>query len=103
MNPVDLLVYRQYEVRGVKFIVEINRLKKTVSFVEYDNGDFEQKEWVFSNRELKYMNGWLLILKGMMEVVEELKKELEAFVDEDAKQLMHVALALSKVKDEELK
>lgn len=111
MEYKDLIVYRQYEYRGMKFIVEINRLDKTASFVELKRVDryglkssvqnvpsFDRKEWVFAQRELKYMNGWILILQGMINVIEEVKKELEIFDKEDTEQLIKVMLKLDEVK-----
>lgn len=108
MDSKNLVVYKQYTVRGVKFTVEINRLEKTVSFVELirdgrSDHSFKPKEWVFAGRELQYMNGWLLILKAMYEVVEQLKVELETFKDEDVNEMLKFFSAIDQVKEEELK
>lgn len=108
MEYKDLVTYRQYEYRGMKIIVEINRIKKTASFVDYKNKqtfkigeksfEFKAKDWKFAERELKYMNGWILILQGMINVIEEVKKELEGFDTEDTEQLLKIMLELDKVK-----
>lgn len=106
MKPVDLLVYRQYDFRGVKVVARIDRLKKQVSLVEHDDGaidKFAPKSWLFAERGAEYMNGWRLILMAMDHAIVEAQKELEKFDKEDTDKLVQMFIHLDKVKKEELK
>ena len=92
----DLLVYRQYDFHGIKVIVKIDRVLKKVSLVERKNdGQYKDKNWAFSQRELEYMNGWLNILSAMKYAITEAKKELEAFKEEDTQEFLNVMIALN--------
>lgn len=66
--------------KGVKVIIEINHDRGHASIVEIVNeahNATKPKTWVFSNRGLEYMNGWLIIIEAMKIAVEQIKKDLE--------------------------
>lgn len=69
------------EWKGVKVTLKIDYDNGTVSFVErgggYGGGDFVKKQYIFANRGLEYMNGWLNIIDAMRHATEEAKKLLE--------------------------
>jgi len=64
---------------GVTIMIDYDR--GTVSLVEQDPINsaslWRGKKYLFTNRELNYMNGWLNILDAMMAAVEEGKRLLE--------------------------
>lgn len=72
------LEVKTIEHKGIKVTVAIDYDRGTASFVEhkFDRG-WDDKKFVFSRRELPYMNGWLNILEAMSVAVKECKKELE--------------------------
>jgi hypothetical protein len=92
----DLLTYRQYDFHGIKVTVKIDRIKKAVSLVEYDQrtNTFKDKKWEFIGRELGYMNGWLNILSAMKYAIGEAKKELEAVKEEDMNNMVKMMVAI---------
>lgn len=102
MKHVDLLIYRQYEHKGVKILVKIDRYNKTISLVERE-GNFRPKDWRFTDRQVEYLNGWRLILQAMDFAIVEAKKELEKFEAEDTEKLLEVMVELSGIRNEELK
>lgn len=72
------LEIKTIEHKGVSVTVKIDYDLGTVSLVQRDkSGSFTTKNWIFQDRGLEYMNGWLDILKAMSVAVEEGKKELE--------------------------
>jgi len=78
-NMNDLFLRRAYTYKGISVIVEIDLINKTISLVDKhgDNKTFSDKNWYFTGRELKYMNGWLLILDAMKYAITEASKVLE--------------------------
>lgn len=70
------LEIRTIEHKGIKVTIKIDYDKGEASLVEtsFGHGD---KKWLFSNRGLGYMLGWLNILEAMQIAVKECKKELE--------------------------
>lgn len=75
--------------KGVHVSVKIDYDKKQISLVEKQaNGSYLQKSWCFYNREIEYMNGWIIVLEAMQVAVKEAKKELEDYLDKRTKQLM---------------
>lgn len=80
------LEIRTIEHKGVKVTVQIDYDESRVSLVERSrSGNYTEKNWLFSNRGLEYMNGWLNILEAIQFAVKECKKELEANLAEKAK------------------
>ena len=73
------LEIKTIEHNEVKVTVKIDYDLGTVSLVERSHrGEFVSKNWLFQDRGLEYMNGWLDILEAMTVAVKECKKELEA-------------------------
>lgn len=67
------------EHKGINVTIKIDYDKGTASLVDARNmsGNYPAKQWVFAERGLEYMNGWLDILYAMTEAVRECKKDLE--------------------------
>lgn len=92
----DIFIRRIYTHKGVSVAVEIDLIKKTVSLVEKNSiGGFGNKEWLFADRELKYMNGWLLILDAMKHAITEAAKVLEAEKDRDLDEMVKLMASLN--------
>lgn len=79
------LEIKTIEHKGVQVTVQINYDEGTAHLVELGKQKqapyqevYIAKDWVFANRTLDYMNGWLLILQAMTKAVEQCKKDLEA-------------------------
>jgi hypothetical protein len=88
----EIFVRRIYRYKGVAVIVEIDFIKKTISFVEASNehGSFKNKKWIFAQRGVEYMNGWRMILQAMDHAIVEATKELEELKEKDHKKLMNM-------------
>ena len=80
--------------KDVSVTVAIDYDNATVSLVNVPSINFssnhspltlEPKKWIFANRGVDYMNGWLNILEAMTFAVKECKKELEHKLAEDSK------------------
>ena len=75
------LEVRTIEHKGIKVTVLIDYDNAMVSLVEKDSfrgGTFQKKQWIFANRGLEYMKGWLNIIEAMQFAVKECQKCLEA-------------------------
>ncbi len=75
------LEVKTIEHKGIKVTVMIDYDKGEVSFVEkqsYNSSGFQKKQWIFANRGLEYMKGWLDIIEAMQFAVKECQKALEA-------------------------
>lgn len=86
----NLLEVREYKFEGVTLWVRLDRRAKTLSFVEWnkDFDDYKEKDWIFANRGLEYMNGWLNILEAMKYVINDCKKVMESWDDEETEDLI---------------
>lgn len=73
------LEIKTIEHKGIKVTMKIDYNAGEASLVQlsYDGKTYFAKQWVFANRGLEYMNGWLVILEAMTVAVKECKKELE--------------------------
>lgn len=89
----DLFVRRVYTKQGINIAVDIDYVKKTVSLVEKNGGN---KKWIFAERSLEYMNGWILILRAMEYAVTEAKKELEAIKEQEHEDFVNMYIELDK-------
>ena len=66
------------EHKGISIAVKVDYVEGTASFVEVNRaGSYPPKQFIFSNRTLDYMNGWLDILSAMQEAVKVCKADLE--------------------------
>lgn len=92
------LIIKTIEHKGIRVMMKIDYDKGELSFMESNYGNWQNKNWVFANRGLEYMQGWLDILDAMKFAVGEGKKELEkdknekgkVMVDEIGKKIMLV-------------
>lgn len=84
------LEIKSYIQNGVRVVVKIDYQAKQISLVEVNDQSFPvsypEKKWVFSKREIEYMDGWIDILDAMKHAVKEAKKELQAYIDEEENQ-----------------
>lgn len=75
---------KTYDFGDVKVTVHINYDKKQISLVENtSSGNFTNKHYVFADRSLEYMNGWLNILECMKEAIKQESKELQDYLDKE--------------------
>ncbi len=73
---------RTTEHKGIKVMVKIDYDNNQVSLVEkneqmFKDTLFTSKKWVFANRGVEYMNGWLDVLEAMASAVKDAKSDLE--------------------------
>jgi hypothetical protein len=93
----DLFIRRVYEHKGIKVAVDIDLVKREISLVEQPNknSQWSKKKWIFAERGIEYMNGWLLILDAMKFAITEAKKELEAAKDRDDEAFVNMLVSLN--------
>lgn len=98
----NLLEFKEYKFEGVTLSVKLDRRAKKLSFVEWNAelSDYVTKNWQFVGRELSYMNGWLNILEAMKYVINDCKKVMESWDDEETEDLIKL---LSQLDDESVK
>jgi len=89
----DLFVRRAYTKSGITIVVELDFIKKTVSFTEKDG---DAKKWVFTERTPEYMHGWVMIFDAMKYAAQEAKKELDAISEKEHKAFVEMYIALDK-------
>lgn len=104
-NYQDLSIVRVYTFKGIKVIVGINLIEKTISLLEAYTGPkegglgsetkFRKKEWVFAEREHRYLPGWLLILEAMQHATIEAGKVLAKREAQDDKKFRDLLIAVS--------
>jgi hypothetical protein len=70
--------------KGIAVSIKIDYDKGEVSLVDQKD-NYKGKQWLFTQRGLEYMNGWLDVLSAMTFAVEEGKKELEANLGEKSR------------------
>lgn len=104
----ELLKIKKYEFSdGTTLHVKIDFENNRVSFVEPDirkvDAPYRNKEWLFAERGVEYMNGWLNIMGAMRYVVREARDELEAWQkaqkDKKTKQIIDIMVALAEEKE----
>ncbi len=74
------LEVRTTEHKGINVMVRIDYDNNTVGLIERTAGEdcgFTGKKWVFNNRGIEYMQGWLDILEAMTVAVKDAKSDLE--------------------------
>lgn len=76
------LEIRTVEHKGIKMRIKIDYDKAEGSILDFQN---ENKNFVFANRGLEYMNGWLNINDAIKFAIQEIKKELEWCLAESSK------------------
>lgn len=101
-NSEDLLLVRAYTFKGVTVIMEIDFIHKKASMVSYVDqyGNrkkaYDVKKWVFSDREQKYMAGWMLILDAMKYAVTQCDLLLQDAEKRDHEKFMKIVMASDK-------
>lgn len=73
---------KTYTTNDVDVNVRINFYDNKISLVDRDGRD---KQWLFANRGVEFMNGWLNILEAMKVAVKEAKIEYENELAETSK------------------
>lgn len=94
----DLYIRRLYTHRGISVVVDIDLVKKTITLMEsnpHNPKEFVRKSWLFADRELEYMGGWLSILEAMKHAIFEASKILEAQKERDEESFMRMIMSLS--------
>lgn len=80
------VIIKTIEHKGIRVSIKVDFDAGTCSMVEKnDYENWKAKSYVFSNRGLEYMNGWLNILEAMQEATKEGKKMLEADLAEKSR------------------
>jgi hypothetical protein len=87
----DLFVRRVYTKAGISIVVEMDFIKKTISFVEKDGTN---KKWVFAERTAEYMHGWIAILDAMKYAAQQAKKEMDAISEKEHQKFVELFVAL---------
>lgn len=91
----DLFIRRIYVYKGISIAVDIDLVSKEATLVEKTgSGDFKTKNWVFAERKLEYMNGWLLILDAMKHAITEAKKVLDEAEKRDHEKFTKTLMAV---------
>lgn len=92
----DLFIRRVYEHQGIKVVVDIDLVKKTISFV--DGNSFVPKKWVFAERTLEYLNGWELIFQAMRHAAKEAGEVLKQVEKRDQEKFLALMIDLDNPK-----
>lgn len=99
MTQQDVHVIRAYTHKGIVVLVELDFIKKTITLLErnekFDTSEYKPKKWVFAEREVKYMDGWLLILEAMEHAVKAAKKEMAEFETKETEKFAKVLIAMN--------
>jgi hypothetical protein len=88
------------KVQAVDVAVNINYSRGTISLIDTgrmnDDGMLlDGKQWLFKNREIEYMAGWLDVLDAMKAAVVDARDKLAAFQEQEYKETEeHVANVL---------
>lgn len=90
----DLLVRRVYTHKnGISVTVEIDYVKKSVSFVEKDG---KPKNWKFAERTPDYLNGWRMIFIALDWAAEQVKTEFDAITEKEHEEFVELYMQLDK-------
>jgi len=97
----ELLNIKKYEFSdGTTIYVKIDFAKNKVSLVDQNGAN---TKFLFAERGVEYMNGWLNILGAMRYAVRQARDELEAWQtakkDKETKQIIDIMVALAEEKE----
>lgn len=96
MKEQDLFLRRIYTHKGISVAVDIDLVNKQISLVEkMGDNSFRHKSWLFAERELKYVQGWLNILDAMKYAMTEAAKELQVAEERDEKKFVKFLTSLN--------
>ena len=77
---VDVYIYKHNDITVT---VKIDYTKGKISLV--DGNREKHQEFIFANRGIEYMQGWLNILEAMQEAIKDARKRLEDELEERSK------------------
>lgn len=89
----------QYEYNGINIIMEINYCNHTMSVVDYKNGDFTGKNFMFAGRDKSFYKGWIDILDAIKFAITEANKLLEIDEDNHQKQVLEVMQKIQEMEE----
>lgn len=77
----------QFTHNKIDIYVKIDYLNNKISLKEPVNsfGGFQIKKWVFAERGVEFMQGWLDILEAMQEAIKDAKLKYEHNLAEESK------------------
>lgn len=90
------LTIKTIEHKGVTVTYAIDFDHKTVSLVERDGNDWQNKRWVFPERTPEYLDSWIIIMEAMQEAVRQAKSELDAHIEKETDALAEKVLEMKK-------
>ena len=98
-QPIPMKFVNCYETYGVKIFVELDRKAKIATLVEWDDNknSYKPKSWMFAERKIEFMDGWIAIFRACEQAIQSAKVELEKFDDAEMKKILDIHLALNKV------
>ena len=93
----EILTIKKYEFSdGTTIYIKIDFAKNKVSLVDQNGAS---TKFLFAERGLEYMNGWLNILGAMRYAIKDARDQLEAWQkardDEKQKQIIDIMVALA--------
>lgn len=73
------ITIKTIETNGIKVTIKVDYDAGTVSLVERATSDigYTPKRYLFANRGVEYMQGWLNVLEAQAEAIKVAKKDLE--------------------------
>ena len=76
------ITIKTIETNGIKVTIKVDYDAGTVSLVcgsrgEKGNAPYSPKPYLFANRGVEYMQGWLNVLEAQAEAIKVAKKDLE--------------------------
>lgn len=81
MEIKNQIEVKTLEHNGIKVNYKVDYITKKASLIDFVDNEFAtkftNKSWVFVDRGLQYMDGWLNILEAMKMAVIQCKKALE--------------------------
>jgi len=84
----------------VRVAVKIDYKAEQISLVEVNDKStpvsYPAKQWIFSNRSVEYMNGWIAILDAMKLAIKEAKKEMDEYLTAEEKAKADLMIAIAK-------
>ena len=73
----------EYTIKGIIVNIRIDYVAKKISVIERNGSD---KRFLFSGREVEYIDGWAKVLDAIKEATQDAKKRLEARIEEEEKE-----------------
>lgn len=104
----DLVTIRKYNFNGVIVHIKIDRANNRVTIVQpVTNKEFTTKQYIFANRGVEYMNGWINILGALQEAIRDARDDILAYQKKEAKAkeevIINTLIGLQDLKDKEKK